>query len=225
MERTRRIEKLFIQYTDELSANSETLFYQKEFNTYEYYNEENLKDCIEATITNCFAAENYLEQGYKYLNEYLKINNSFAIFGTVKDDPEIKKCVEMVKDMLLRLRSLKVELISLFIMQTNSFSYKPTKIPNETLNLTLLFNNKYKNPKTPEIMVEFAVRSLVNTEMCLSALDHIISYYFDKHSKQILWAEEDDVPALEINNYEESAEALLDAFLDFKLNHFVLLNI
>ena len=91
MERTRRIEKLFIQYTDELSANSETLFYQKEFNTYEYYNEENLKDCIEATITNCFAAENYLEQGYKYLNEYLKINNSFAIFGTVKDDPDIKK--------------------------------------------------------------------------------------------------------------------------------------
>jgi len=212
MERTRRIEKLFIQYTDELSANSETLFYQKEFNTYEYYNEENLKDCIEATITNCFAAENYLEQGYKYLNEYLKINNSFAIFGTVKDDPEIKKCVEMIRDMLLRLRTLKSELISLFIMQTNSFSYKPTKIPNETLNLTLLFNNKYKN-------------SLVNTEMCLSALDHIISYYFDKHSKQILWADEEDAPTLEINNYEESAEALLDAFLDFKLNHFVLLNI
>lgn len=215
------IEQLFILYSDEYQSELEQHFYQSELNTHEYFDPENFKEIIQCAYLNLLVAEYYIEYTYKYLNEYYKINNSLKILGTIFNDPEIKTCVEIVKDILMRLKDYKVDMIVLLnaVFPGQKMHMNPS---NETMLYTVNFSNKYKKPQTAINMIEFAIRALVRAEGALGTLDHITSFYFDKHMDIL---EKFDLEEINIHNFEDKSEWILDAFLDFKLNHFIKLKI
>lgn len=215
------IEQLFILYLNEYQAELEQHFYQSELNTHEYFEPENFKEIIQCAYLNLLVGEYYIEYTYKYLNEYYKINNSLMILGTIQNDPEIRTCVEIVKDILMRLKDYKVDMIILLdqVFPGQKMHMNPS---NETMLYTVNFGNKYKKPKTAINMIEIAIRALVRAEGALGTLDHITSFYFDKHMDIL---EKYDLEEVDIHNFEDKSEWILDAFLDFKLNHFIKLKI
>jgi hypothetical protein len=93
---------------------------------------------------------------------------------------------------------------------------------NETMLYTINFSNKYKKPQTATNMIEFTTRALVRAEGSLGTLDHITSFYFDKHMDIL---EKFDLEDVDIHNFEDKSEWILNAFLDLKLNHFIKLKI
>jgi len=218
----REIEKMFIDEQHVFDKEIENIFYQKETNTFEYYELDSYLELLEACVTNAYACEFYLEHSYKYLREFLKINNSLLILGATKDEPQLLVCIEMMKSLVLKIKDLKTKIITYHILLNNTINYQPSHSLNETLNITLYYNNKIKNPKTPQIMFEYSIKSLFRAELCFEALDYLIDYYFINYQENL---------KLQIDNYEITKEIenvslnLLDDFLDFKFNYIMSLNL
>jgi hypothetical protein len=215
------IEQLFILYSNEYQSELEEHFYQSELNTHEYFDPESFKEIVQVAYLNLLVSEYYMEYSYKYLNEYFKINNSLKILGTIENDPQIKTCVEIIKDIIMRIKDYKVDMILLLnqVFPGQKMHMTPS---NETMLYTINFGNKYKKPQTAVNMIEFAIRALVRAEGSLGTLDHITSFYFDKHMDIL---EKFDLEDVDIHNFEEKSEWILDAFLDLKLNHLIKLKI
>jgi hypothetical protein len=215
------IEQLFILYSDEYQAELEDNFYQSELNTHEYFDPESFKEIVQVAYLNLLVSEYYMEYSYKYLNEYFKINNSLRILGTIENDPQIKTCVEIIKDIFMRIKDYKVDMIVLLnqVFPGQKMHMTPS---NETMLYTINFSNKYKKPQTATNMIEFTTRALVRAEGSLGTLDHITSFYFDKHMDILKKFDLEDV---DIHNFEDKSEWILNAFLDLKLNHFIKLKI
>jgi hypothetical protein len=215
------IEQLFILYSNEYQSELEEHFYQSELNTHEYFDPESFKEIVQVAYLNLLVSEYYMEYSYKYLNEYFKINNSLKILGTIENDPQIKTCVEIIKDIIMRIKDYKVDMIVLLnqVFPGQKMHMTPS---NETMLYTINFGNKYKKPQTAVNMIEFAIRALVRAEGSLGTLDHITSFYFDKHMDIL---EKFDLEDVDIHNFEEKSEWILDAFLDLKLNHLIKLKI
>ena len=217
----KNIEQLFILYSDEYQAELEDNFYQSELNTHEYFDPESFKEIVQVAYLNLLVSEYYMEYSYKYLNEYFKINNSLRILGTIENDPQIKTCVEIIKDIFMRIKDYKVDMIVLLnqVFPGQKMHMTPS---NETMLYTINFSNKYKKPQTATNMIEFTTRALVRAEGSLGTLDHITSFYFDKHMDIL---ENFDLEDVDIHNFEDKSEWILNAFLDLKLNHFIKLKI
>jgi hypothetical protein len=215
------IEQLFILYSNEYQSELEEHFYQSELNTHEYFDPESFKEIVQVAYLNLLVSEYYMEYSYKYLNEYFKINNSLKILGTIENDPQIKTCVEIIKDIIMRVKDYKVDMIVLLnqVFPGQKMHMTPS---NETMLYTINFGNKYKKPQTAVNMIEFAIRALVRAEGSLGTLDHITSFYFDKHMDIL---DKFDLEDIDIHNFEEKSEWILDAFLDLKLNHLIQLKI
>ena len=137
------IEQLFILYSDEYQAELEDNFYQSELNTHEYFDPESFKEIVQVAYLNLLVSEYYMEYSYKYLNEYFKINNSLRILGTIENDPQIKTCVEIIKDIFMRIKDYKVDMIVLLnqVFPGQKMHMTPS---NETMLYTINFSNKYK---------------------------------------------------------------------------------
>lgn len=215
------VEQLFILYSNEYQTELEEHFYQSELNTHEYFDPEIFKEIVQVAYLNLLVSEYYMEYSYKFLNEYFKINNSLRILGTTENDPQIKACVEIIKDIFMRIKDYKVDMIVLLnqVFPGQKMHMTPS---NETMLYTVNFSNKYKKPQTAINMIEFTTRALVRAEGSLGTLDHITSFYFDKHMDIL---EKFDLEDVDIHNFEDKSEWILNAFLDLKLNHFIKLKI
>ncbi len=215
------VEKLFIEYSKEYDDELEQSFFQGELNTHEYFDPEDFKQIVQVTYLNILMAEFYFEYTYKYFNEYFKINNSLKILGATQNDPQIKTCVEIIKDIFLKIREFKVDILLLIevVFHNQKNEMQPS---SATMLSTITFSNKYKKPQTALNMLEMTVRALIRAEYALSTLDHVTSIYFDKH-KEII--QNYNLEEQDINNLETKSELILDAYLDLKLNHLVMLEI
>lgn len=220
MKINRKIEKMFTDEQDKFNSEIDNVFYQKDCNTFEYYELDSCLETLEACITNAFACEFYLSHGYKYMREYLKINNSLSILGAVKDDPQLVICIELTRSLNVKMNDLKIILTSYHIFLNQSMTYKPSNNHNQTLNHTVHYANINKNPKTSEKMFEIIVKSLYQAELCIEALDHLINYFFE-HFENIL-ADLDDYEIKE--NIKEIYPNLLDNYLELKMNYLLAIN-
>jgi len=218
MQINRKIEKMFIEQQNKFDLEIENVFYQKEVNTYDYYELEEKIEVIDATITNCYACEFYLSHAYKYLREYLRINNSLLILGAIKDDPKLIVCIELIKSLTVEINKLKAILMSYYIYSTNSITYKPCRVPNQTLQITTYYSNLNKSPKTPELMFELVIKSLYRAELCFESIDYLLSHYFEFHNNESINDEYE-------KQIEQIYENLLDNYLEFKMSHLMLIDI
>lgn len=218
----RKIEKMFITEQQNFDNEVENIFYQKDTNTFEFYDLDEHLQVIEAIITNVYACEFYLEHSYKYLREYLKINNSLSILGAVVDEPQLIICIEMLKSLLLKIKDLKFYSVSYHIMLNGTIKYQPSHSLNETMNITLNYNNKFKKPKTSEIMFEYVIKSLFKSELCFESIDFLSDYYFVNFEEK-LKHQFDDYEI--INAIKNICNNLLDEFLEFKINYVLSLKI
>lgn len=209
------VEKLFIEFSKEYESELEQGFFQTELNTFEYFDTNNINDILHVTYLNILMAEFYFEYAYKYFNEYYKTNNSLKILGAVENDPQLRSCVEIIKDILIKIRQFKVDIIILLesVFGNNKVAIQPS---NETMLHTVSFGSAYKKPKTAIDMLEFTIRSLVRAEAALSTLDHITSNYFFKY-KHIIEKNDTD----NCVDHEAIAENLLNCYLELKLNYLI----
>jgi len=215
MKINRKIEKMFIQEQEKFNSEIDNVFYQKDCNTFEYYELDNCLETLEACITNAYACEFYLSHAYKYMREYLKINNSLSILGATKDDPQLVICIELIRNLNVKINDLKMILTSYHIYLNQSMTYKPSNSHNQTLNQTVIYANVNKSPKTSEKMFEMIVKSLYQAELCFEALDHLINYFFEKYELSLV-----DLDDYEIKqNIKEIYPCLLDNYLELKMNH------
>ena len=83
MKINRKIEKMFTDEQDKFNSEIDNVFYQKDCNTFEYYELDSCLETLEACITNAFACEFYLSHGYKYMREYLKLIEGSGTLGAV----------------------------------------------------------------------------------------------------------------------------------------------
>jgi hypothetical protein len=215
------VEQLFIKFSQEYQEELEGTFYQSELNTHEYFDTENFKEVVHVAYLNILISEYFIECSYKFLNEYYKINNSLKILGTIENDPVIRTCVEIIKDILLKIKYYKAEIIDLLI-NINHDKQAHLKPSNETMLYTINFSNQYKKTNTAYNIFENAIRALVRAENSLSALDHITSIYFDKH-KEILTTF--DLEYKDLLVFEQKSDVLLDSFLELKLNYLLKIKI
>jgi len=218
MKINRKIEKMFIDEQNKFDEEIETIFYQKESNTLEYYEMSNYLEVLDATITNCFACEFYLSHSYKYLREYLSINNSLSILGAVKDDPKLIICIELLKNLSINVTKLKSVLLNYYILLKRTITYQPSKSPNMTLQVTSYYSNVNKKPKTPEEMINLIIRSLFRSELCFEAIDYLLTYFIENMENKI-GENIDDYELL--REIKEIYPELLDNYLEFKMTHFV----
>jgi hypothetical protein len=222
MKINRKIEKMFIDEQILFDKEIENVFYQKETNTFEYYEFDDYFEILEAIITNTYACEFYLEHSYKYFREYLKINNSLAILGAVKDDPQIVSCIEWIKKLLLSIKDLKTNIITYHILIKDTINYQPAHSLNETVNVSVNYNMKYKNPKTSQVMFNYVIKSLFRSELCFEAIDYLLDYFFINFYEK-LKLEYDDFEILD--KVKLSHFNLLDDYLDFKMNYLMLVEV
>jgi len=222
MKINRKIEKMFIQEQNKFDDEVESIFYQKESNTLDYYELDNHLELLDAAITNSFACEYYLSHAYKNLREYLRINNSLSILGATKDDPQIVICIELIKNLNINVNNLKKNLLSYYIFLCGSMVYKPSKVHNQTLQATTYYSNQNKNLKTPEMMFNSVIKSLFRSELCFEAIDHLITLYFENHSDEIHLHYDDSEFTNEI---EKIYPNLLENYLELKMQHLMLIDI
>jgi hypothetical protein len=90
------------------------------------------------------------------------------------------------------------------------------------MNITLNYNNKYKNPKTSEIMFEYVIKSLFKSELCFESIDFLSDYYFVNFEEK-LKHQFDDYEV--INAIKNICNNLFDEFLEFKINYVLSLKI
>jgi hypothetical protein len=217
MKINRKIEKMFIDEQEKFNKEIENIFYQKDCNTLEYYELDNCLETLEACITNAFACEFYLSHAYKYMREYLRINNSLSILGAVKDEPQIVISIELLRGLNISINDLKIALTSYHIFLNQSYTYKPSNTHNQTLNSTVHYANVNKNPKTSESMFELIVKSIYHAELCFEAIDHLVNYFFDKYETSL-----NDFDDFELTDtIKKIHPSLLDNYLEFKMSHFL----
>jgi hypothetical protein len=218
----RKIEKMFIDQQTKFEEEIDSIFYQKETNTLGYYELENFKEVLDCCITNGLACEFYVSHSYKFLREYLRINNSLTILGAIKDDPQLIICIELLKNLNIKTSKLKTNLITLYIHLCQTLTYQPCKVPNQTLLVTTTYSNINKKANTPEDMFALSIKSLYRAELCFEALDYLINYFFEKFEDKL---NESDYDISLANEIEENYSDLLDNYLEFKLAHFMMIKI
>lgn len=213
----KNVEQLFIDLSKEYEEELQQQFFQSDLNTYEYFDTNSYKDIVQCMYLNILMAEYYIEYSYKFLNEYFKINNSLKILGATENDPHIKTCVEIIKDIFLQLKNYKIDIITLLevIFDNNKTMMQPS---SATMLNTITFGTKYNKPETAFNILENTVRALIRAEAALSTLDHITTMYFEKHRQVLLRF---DLEENNLLNIETQAEIILDAYLELKLNYLI----
>lgn len=217
----KKIEKLFIESESDFKSECSEMFYQRETNTFEYFDIDNPYELIDACIINAYKAEFYLEYSYKFLNDYLRINNSLVILGAEQDDPLIKDSLEILKNIITKLKNVKTDIINFHIYLKNSNIYKPHKTGDVTMMQALKHQNVVSNPKTAEDIFSFLIKSLHRTEIALETLDYLIDMFFDK----FFISDSEDQYAVLSENIKINYENLLDDYLVLKLNKIIYIKI
>jgi len=217
----KKIEKLFIESENDYKSECSETFYQSETNTFEYFDIDNPYELIDASIINAYKAQYYLEYSYKFLNEYLRINNSLLILGAKCDDPLILESLNIRKIILTKLTNLKTNIIKFHIYLKNTQVYKPHKTGDVTMMQALRYQNIVTNPRTAEDIFSFFVKSLQRAEVALETLDYLMDMFFDKY---FISDSEEDYSVL-TENIRIEYEYLLDEYLELKLNKVIYITI
>lgn len=217
----KKVEKLFIESEKDFQLECSEQFYQSETNTFEYFDVDNPYELIDACIINGYKCEFYLEYSYKFLNEYLRINNSLGILGATIDDPLIKESLDSLKKLIVDVRDIKTNIINFHIYLKNSHVYKPHKTGDATMLQALGYQNTVLNPKTAEDVFSFFIKSIQRSEISISTIDYLLDLFFNKF--YISDGEEQyDLLSGKIKNYYEN---LLNQYLEFKMNKIIYINI
>ena len=213
----RDIEKLITQYSEEYYEELQQQFYQSEMNSFEYLDPESFRDTVQAAFVNILLSEYYLEYTYKFLREYLHANNEMVIFGTVLNDPHITTCINISMDLCKRIKEIKKYFADILeiIFTNKQDSIRPSTI---TMLHTINFGSQHKQTKNSLESLQFALKSLIRAEIAISTLDHIFTFISVKHTKSLA---NYDITQERINEFTEESESILNAFLDFKLNHLI----
>lgn len=217
----KKIEKLFIESENDYKSECSEMFYQSETNTFEYFDIDNPYELIDASVINAYKSEYYLEYAYKFLNEYLRINNSLAILGATSDDPLILECLNILKLILTKIKNLKTNIINFHIYLKNTQVYKPHKTGDITMMQALRYQNVVNNPRTAEDIFSFFVKSLQRAEIAIETLDYLMDLFFDKY---FILDSEDDYDIL-TEKMKINYENLLDEYLELKLNKVIYITI
>lgn len=213
----RDIEKLIIKYTEEYYEELQNQFYQSEMNSFEYLDPESFKETIQAAFVNILLSEYYLEYTYKFLKEYLNANNEMVIFGTIQNDPQITTCINIIMDLCKRIKETKKYFgdILEIVFTNKQDTIRPSTI---TMLHTINFGSQHKQTKNSLESLQFALKSLIRAEIAISTLDHIFTYVLVKHASSLT---NYDITQERIIEFTEESESILNAFLDFKLNHLI----
>jgi hypothetical protein len=218
----KKIEKLFVDANADLIHKiKKEPFYSDETNTFEFYDLNNAKQILECCITNILVCEFYLEYIYKYLKQYLSISNELQILGAVKDDPQILICIEMIKNLIRKLKESKHLLIEYHILSNYNDVYRPIVNSTSSMMFAMSWQNELLIPKTAEDIFQILIEAIYRSELCFESIDYLFNSYVYLDSQNAIVYECDYL----LDQSKQLVETLLDDYLEFKMNHFIMINI